>query len=64
MGGTRVTLRERVPDLALAKLLGLRAGEQRLGGLVTTYETVVAEGARSPSSSPPAGRWPWRGRPR
>jgi hypothetical protein len=43
--GRRVTIEEGVPDLALAKLVGSKAGKERLGGLVTSTESVANEGA-------------------
>ena len=48
-------MKERVPELALTKLVGYRPGESKLGGMVTTIETVAAVGAPIAALVSPAG---------
>jgi hypothetical protein len=55
LGGRRITVKERVPELALAKLMGTRRGASRLGGVVTTVEIVVNEGTPVAVLVSPAG---------
>ena len=53
--GRRVTVKERVPELALAKLVGSKPGGKKLGGLVTTLERVVNTGATLAALVSPGG---------
>jgi hypothetical protein len=53
--GRRVTVRERTPDLALAKLVGYSEGESKLGGIVTPIDVVANVGAPIAALVSPAG---------
>lgn len=55
LGARQVGVTERVPDLALAKLTGVREGPSKLGGMVTTVETVANVGAPLIALVSPAG---------
>jgi hypothetical protein len=53
--GRRVTVKERMPDMAIARLTAVKEGEKRLGGTLSTMHIVARAGAPIAALQSPDG---------